>query len=62
MLYVPPDSQESFFCYTLANKEFKKKGGGGCCCGTAEMNPNSIHEDASSIPDLTQWVRDPVLP
>ena len=31
-------------------------------CGSVVMNPASIHEDVSSIPGLTQWVKDLTLP
>ena len=34
----------------------------GFCCGLAVMNLNRSHENEGSIPGLTQWVKDPVLP
>ena len=35
---------------------------GSSYCGAVEMNLTSMHEDASSIPGLPQWVKDLVLP
>ena len=33
---------------------------GSSHCGLAVMNPTSTHEDAGSIPGLTQGVKDPI--
>ena len=39
-----------------------KRGGGSSHCGAVDMSPTDIHKDAGWIPDLAQWVKDPVLP
>ena len=40
---------------------FKKHCIRSSCCGIMETNPTSVHEEAVSIPDLIQWVKDLAL-
>ena len=48
-------------CYHV-DEPWKQHAKGSSRCGSAETNLTSIHEDAGSIPGLTRWVKDPVLP
>ena len=41
-------------------REFRMTGSSRC--GAVEVNLTSTHEDAGSIPDLTQWAGDLALP
>ena len=42
--------------------KIKRKGLGVPIVARWVKNPTSVHEDSGSIPGLTQWVEDPVLP
>ena len=49
--------QEDFTLATIKTVTFRSS-----CCGSAETNLTSIHEDAGSIPGLSQLVKDLALP
>ena len=47
--------------WIICSSSVKNVLGGSSRCGAAEMYLTTIHEDAGSIPGLTQWVKDAVL-
>ena len=59
-LYLFVDDLEFYVEHTKEN--LFKKPSLSSHCGSVVTNPTSIHEDTGSIPDLTQWVKDLVLP
>ena len=46
--------------WELRKSEYKEQEIGNSLHSSVVMNPTRIHDDAGSIPGLTQWVKDPV--
>ena len=46
----------------MSSGNIKKQNAGVSFVAQWLTNPTNTHEDAGSIPDLTQWVNNPALP
>ena len=57
----PVSSQPPWREHRPGQKSVLKPCGGVAVVAQWLTNPTSIHEDVSSLPGLSQWVKDPVL-
>ena len=53
---------EEVECENKREQTWIIKSVGSSLLGSAVMNLTSIYEDMSSIPEFSQWIKDPVLP
>ena len=55
-------SHDEICLFRASEKPSKMRATGVPSVAQQLTNPTRIHEDVGSIPSLTQWVKDPVLP